>query len=153
MYIHRNSGWEFWRPLLTSQPCNIYVFRLVQFIWYGRQYVCHGAEVSFIGISLIFGCYSSRMEIYRKMQVPLSPSSKKIGGENVEFKSKCLKICQEAALFSRTIEFLNTDTRGLFCNWRFNWEDYGENCDYLYFKILRYYAEMFCVFMSKFMVY
>ena len=54
---------------------------------------------------------------------------------------------------SRTIGFLNTDTRGLFCNWRFNWEDYGENCDYLYFKILRYYAEMFCVFMSKFMVY
>ena len=54
---------------------------------------------------------------------------------------------------SRTIGFLNTDTRGLFCNWRFNWEDYGENCYYLYFKILRYYAEMFCVFMSKFMVY
>ena len=51
------------------------------------------------------------MEIYSKIQDPLSPSNKKIGGENVEFKSKCLKICQEAALFWLTHGLLDFWTR------------------------------------------
>ena len=63
------------------------------------QSVGQGAGAVLFNIILFFGFYSSGMEIYSKMQDPLSPSNKKIGGENVEFKSKCLKICQEAALF------------------------------------------------------
>ena len=69
------------------------------------------SKSNFIQYYLIFGYSSSGMEIYSKMQDPLSPSNKKIGGENVEFKSKCLKICQEAALFWLTHGLLDFWTR------------------------------------------
>ena len=84
---------------------------------YGRSMLDQRAGASFIGIYLIFWTLLSGMEIYRKMQVPLSPSTMKIGGENIGFTSKWLHNRQERFCYGQLSETyldlttMNEDTR------------------------------------------